>query len=728
MKTFHRLLTFIVLGLVLSFGSAIQRNQAAENGIIPYYLPMALREDEMLQSLGPEGGSIVVMELDPNNTNVLYAGTWGSGMYKSVDAGYTWQIINQGLPYLYINSLAIDPQNPAILYAGTYEHGVYKTTDGGDTWAATGPGLSPIPIVYTIAVDPVTPNVVYVGTRNQQEGPPWGGGLYKSTDGGGTWKKSKLGLTEEWVYDITIDPATHTTIYAASHSKGVFKSVDSAAYWEPINNGITDLSTRSIVIDPTNPDIVYVGTWHYGGVFKTVNGGDSWKPAASGLYHKIYSLNMDPKNPNIIYAGTYRKGIMVTETAGASWHNTGLFPDLVYNVMIDPIDHNQLYAGTMGAGFYISSNRGESWVGSNAGFRATTITGLAADWSTPLAEADSIADSETITNTGVDAIYTSIYGGGIYKTSDLGQSWQGISNGLAEPWVSVLAMSRTDPQTLYAGTDTAGFYITTDGGATWVANNNGLPAPVIAAAAAEDGWIDPTLRPDRFDRAFFEGAPDVLPSAEAATKIVSILAIGVNSFDPLKLYIGTDGQGVFRSQNGGVRWYPTNLKIHKVYAILSDPFTPGIIYAGCDGASNTLYRSIDDGETWKLSNMGLAGLSIYALAADPAIPGTVFAGSNQGVFKTTDSGQTWVSVGLPGIMVTALGVSPASPGKIFAGTYYGLYISEDFGATWKQMNNGLVNAEITSVVMDPTGSPEINLVGTHAGGVYSQGYTFPADK
>jgi photosystem II stability/assembly factor-like uncharacterized protein len=721
MHILRRCPMFFLLVFVLSFGGAVQRNRAADNDIISSYLPLLLREEDSLHSIGPQGGSIVVMEIDPNNTSILYAGTWGSGMYKSVDGGLSWQVINQGLPFLYINSLAIDPQNPLILYAGTYEHGVYKTTDGGATWAATGPGMSPIPIVYTIAVDPVTPNVVYAGTRNQQEGPPWGGGLYKTTNGGETWVKSKLGINEEWVYDITIDPVSPNIIYAATHSKGVFKTVSAGSYWEPVNNGITDLSTRSIVIDPTNTEIVYVGTWHYGGVFKTVNGGSSWKAASSGLYHKIYSLNMDPKNPNIIYAATYRKGIMVTENGGTNWHNTGLYPDMVYNVMIDPRHTSTLFAGTMGDGFYISYDRGENWASSNMGFRAANVTGLAVDWTT------SITGTKILTDTGVDAVYTSLYGGGIYKTIDLGQNWQWISSGLGEAWVHSMAMSRTDPQTLYAGTDSTGFFITIDGGVTWTAGNNGLPEPAVIGAAV-DGWLDPYLRPDLFEQAFFEGVPDPAPSAEAATKVVSILAIGVDSFDPLKLYIGTQGLGIYRSQNGGVRWYATNLKIHTVYAILSDPFTAGILYAGCDGGSNTLYRSLDGGETWKLKNVGMAGLSVYALAADPAIPGTVYAGTNQGIFKSIDNAETWALFGLPGQVVYALGLSQAAPGTIYAGTYYGLYISSDGGATWEPMNNGLVNTEITHLVMDPTGSPLINFIGVRAGGVYTYGYSIPASK
>jgi photosystem II stability/assembly factor-like uncharacterized protein len=724
MHTLRRCLLFVALAFILTLGTPVQRNQAAEDASSTTYLPIAMRDGDYLYSIGPMGGSIVVMEVDPTNTSILYAGTWGSGMYKSYTSGASWTMINQGLPYLYINSLAIDPQNPSILYAGAYDHGVYKTIDGGMTWALTGPGLTDMPIPYVIAVDPVTPNVVYVGTRNHQPGPPWGGGLYKSIDGGGSWKLSKTGITEEWVYDIAIDPWDHNTLYVATHSRGVFKSVNAAERWENVNNGIEDLSTRSIVIDPTNPDIVYVGTWHYGGVFKTVNGGSLWKPAASGLYHKIYALTMDQHNPNIIYAATYRKGIMVTETGGVSWHNTGLNPDFVYGVMLDPNNSNTLYAGTMGDGFFVSNDRGENWAGNYMGFKAASITALAADWTTSMTGTVSLEGSTVITNTGVNAVYASIFGGGVYKTTDLGQSWWKINSGLGEVWVYAIAMSRTDPQRLYAATDTAGFFISTNGGLTWAANNNGLPGPALIDETVGE-WADPTLRPDLFSQAFFEGAPDPLTPDKAAAAIVSILSIGVDSFDANKLYLGTQGLGLFRSTNGGVRWYTSNLKTQIVYTIFSDPFTPGLLYAGCDSSTKTLYRSTDGGANWQAKNVGITGLTVYALAADPLVPGTLYAGTSQGIYKSVDGAETWFPFGLPGVIVSSLGFSQAAPGNFYAGTNVGLYLSKDNGISWKTLNAGLVNTEITSLALAPAGARTINFFGTNGSSVYEQGSALP---
>ena len=719
MQILRRFITLILFIFILSFSRNVQTNQAAEEDIDTTFLPVSFREEEMLVPIGPEGGSIVVMAMDPTNTNILYAGSWGSGMYKSLDGGVHWFLINYGLDYLYINSLVMDPTNPSILYAGTYEGGVYKTTNGGITWMHTGPGLSALPIVYSLAIDPVYPNIVYAGTRNQQPGPPWGGGVYKSTDGGASWIKSNHGLNEDWVYDIKVHPNAHNVVYVATHSKGVYKSTNGGVDWVSDNKGITDLSTRSIVIDPITPSIVYVGTWHYGGVFKSIDSGHTWKAASSGLYSKVYSLHIDPKNTDILYACTYRKGIMVSTNAGDSWHNSGLYPDLVYNVMIDPYDTQVIYAGTMGNGFYKSWDRGTSWIGAYSGIQVTSITGMVAQWSTSGNGATPITNTAVLSDTQLGAIYVSINGGWIVKTTDQGQSWQGAGNGLGEPWVLSLSMSRNDPLTLYAGTETAGFYITYNGGANWASSNNGLPDVSDTNTSTFTGWLDPSLRGDLFDKLFFEEEPDITSPTAPAAKLPSILTIEIDRFNPQNLYIGTGGSGILRSPNGGAHWVLTNLKHQTVYTILSDPFTASVLYAGCEASSNSLYRSIDGGLTWSISNMGIGGLTVYALSADPVTPGLIYAGTSAGLYRSTDAASNWELVGLPDQMVTAVRQYTSNPATIYAGTSKnGLFVSEDSGVSWKPLNKGLVNKEITFAVLDPGGAPYLDLFGTKGGGVY----------
>lgn len=721
MLTLRRCLSFILLGLALSFDNAVQVNQAAGGKIVSSYLPLTLRQEDALYSIGPDGGSIVVMEIDPVYSNILYAGTWGGGMYKSLDGGLSWQPISQGLGDLYINSLELAPGNPAVLYAGTYGYGVFKTMNGGTTWAPTGPGLSQYPVVYTIAVDPTNPDIAYVGTRNKQPGPPWGGGVYKTTNGGVSWNKSSQGLGEDWVYDIKIDPTNPATVYAASHSTGVYKSTNAAGNWAAINNGITDQSTRCLVIDPTHPATVYVGSWHYGGVFKTTDGGNSWMPVDNNLNAKIYSLNMDPTNPNIIYATGYREGIFVTEDGGSYWQSGGLYPDMVYNVMVDPHQGSTLFAGTMGDGFFISKDSGGIWTNSNKGMRVADTTAMAAEWTVPAAstQASSIAVASPI----LTAIYASIYGGGVYKSTDLGQTWQPLNVGLSEKWVLSMARSRTDFQTLYVGTEDFGFFITKDGGMTWSPSNSGLPA--LTVRMNFDAWSGPPLRPVQIDQAFFDGDPGPIGLDEAVVSVGPISVIDVDLFDPQKLYIGTQSQGIFRSVNGGGGWSGTNLNNQMVYAIIGDPFNASELYAGCDASSGALYLSLDGGASWNASNTGLTGLSVYALAADPTTSGLLYAGTSQGVYKSTNSAGSWAPLGLPGQAIWAVGVATSNPGTIYAGTSAGLAISKDGGVTWEVVTRGLVNQEITSLVMNPNFLPQVDLIGTAGGSLYRHGFIAP---
>ena len=159
-----------------------------------------------VRSLGPEGGHIVKLAIDPNDSAVLFAGTWGSGMYKSTDAGAQWMLINDGLDNLFINTVAIDPVTPSTIYIGTQTDGVYKSINGGLSWAAARSGLNQDAIVYSIAIDPLDPRILYAGTRTPGGVPPYGGGVYKSVDGAASWQPANSGLGEDWVYEVAVHP------------------------------------------------------------------------------------------------------------------------------------------------------------------------------------------------------------------------------------------------------------------------------------------------------------------------------------------------------------------------------------------------------------------------------------------------------------------------------------------------------------------------------------------
>jgi hypothetical protein len=196
-----------------------------------------------------------------------------------VSAGFNaWTSIGPEGGWIY--ALAVDPNTPTTLYAGTYGGGVFKSTDGGATWSAVNTGLSN-KSVWALAIDPTAPNTLYAGTY---------GGVFKSTDGGASW--SANGLTGNGVFALAIDPNTPTTLYAGTNG-GVFKSTNSGATWSATGTGPTNV--RALVIDPTTPTTLYAGT--NGGVFKSADGGVNWSATGAGPTNVRASAGNGPDHP-----------------------------------------------------------------------------------------------------------------------------------------------------------------------------------------------------------------------------------------------------------------------------------------------------------------------------------------------------------------------------------------------------------------------------------------------
>ena len=174
-----------------------------------------------------------------------------------------------------IFSLAIDPSTPTTIYAGTW-YGVFKSTDAGDSWTNTGSPYA-APVVF-LAIDPLTPATIYAGIYGLYDGRSLrviGGGVFKSTNGGGSW--TNTGLTDAQVRSLAIDPVTPTTIYAGTGVSGVFKSTDGGGSWT--NIGLTDLHIQSLAIDSLTPTTIYAGT--YDGVFNGARAYADWAGAPS---------------------------------------------------------------------------------------------------------------------------------------------------------------------------------------------------------------------------------------------------------------------------------------------------------------------------------------------------------------------------------------------------------------------------------------------------------------
>jgi photosystem II stability/assembly factor-like uncharacterized protein len=249
----------------------------------------------------------------------------GGGFFKTADRGASWNAINSGIPesksiptsFIDAFSVAIHPQDPNTLFAGIANFqnaGVYKSTDGGGTWIAAGSGLPKSWFaVASFVFDPRSADTVYAVLYDEWEDDAANVhvGIYKTTDGGATWNAVNDGLPPTrwgyvWVTALTIDPKNPTTLYAGTPD-GVFKSTNGGASWTAANSELRE-SISSLAIDPLHPSTVYAGTWNHG-VFKSTDSGSTWNAANSGLTTlNVQTLALDPKDSNRVYAGTYGGG------------------------------------------------------------------------------------------------------------------------------------------------------------------------------------------------------------------------------------------------------------------------------------------------------------------------------------------------------------------------------------------------------------------------------------
>jgi photosystem II stability/assembly factor-like uncharacterized protein len=690
---FNRILIpFILIGLFSLSGQIFSAGQALPNSL---YLPVI--SNDPTGWIGPFGGYIVALAIDPSNPQIVYAGSWGSGVYKSADGGLNWQSANLGLTNLYVNSLAIDPTHPSTIYAGTYHNQVYKSQDGGNSWIWSGAGMQDQAIVYTIAIDPFATSTIYAGTRgiSNNDSPPWNGVVYKSMDAGNSWTpvlKNVGGVdAQDWVYSLVVDPNAHDTIYAATHEHGPYKSSTYGDIWYSIQNELSDLSGRAIIISPdySHGTTLFYGVWHLDTVYKSLDAGSSWfRPDPSIPQAKVYNIAADPLQADTVYLATFNRGIMKTVDGGITWQPGGLQEDEIYSLAINPISSVNLLAGTSGDGLYRSVDSGSSWQRSNPGINNAMVT--------------SVVRSPTDAYT----IFASLYGAGVYQSDNRGQTWWEINAGLDDKFVHQLVMNPTQPGLLYALTDTRGLYQNDlNAGHGWVSVGQGLPLTNTFTPAY---LADHPFATREMQEAFSTPLETTTTSQLSSVNLVTMVYA---PSDPQFAYMGTGGSGVYKSANGGASWQPTGLVGDSILSLAVDLTDNDLVYAVTD-IPGKIKISTDGGDTWMDSYQPL---TFYSLASSPMKSGDLYAGTNQGVYRYHSV--SWKALGLIDQVVTSLATDSSQPNLIFAGTTSGAYYSLDAGLTWKFVDERLRDQTIQSISMDPA-SPNLVYFSTKTHGIY----------
>lgn len=706
-----RIILLLILGLlsvVFTFWTQPVWQGAAE-GSVTIYLPLIKNGDCIVylplvqwtkpiavnEWIGPDGGNIVNLVVDPSNPQVMYAGTFGAGVFKSLDRGRTWTQSSIGIGNLYINSLAIAPNAPNILYAGSYKGMVYKTVDAGATWFPASLGIQDQAVNYSIVVHPQNPDMAMVGTRGQSNpldpySPPWNGVVYVTRNGGESWYPSLdwIGnvwnepLVQDWVYSLLVDPFDPQIVYAASHQTGPLRTSDFGDSWKFIRAGVGDYSSRAFAANPLTLGKVYMGTWSTYGLYRTLNRGDNWGIGYPQDYFpllgnaKIYQIGMNPQYPSEIYLATYSRGVIKTNNDGQSWFLSGLFDTPLYSVLVNP---PEVFVGSVGDGLYRSEDSGATWVRSQSGLQNATITGIVVqpDWD--------------------GLLFTSLDGGGVKYAEQHGRNWVDASNGLITKIVNALVAHPTDTDRMYALTDSAGLFRWDMAEGFWRQLVVGLPAPILletepsgyspehpfAGHQSLEWSFDPPTQPD-------PQSPDL--------NYASLFSLGFQPSNPSIMYLGTQNQGIYLSLDGGLSWRQKGLLSRSVHAVVCVGESTAYAAATATTSPGGVFLTTDYGNNW--THIGLGHLSVYVLYKDSE--DRIWAGTSDGVYLMADG--VWVPMGLSGLPITVLAQHPVDPAYWLAGTTQGAYVSSTSGISWDQTLPELDGRTIQSIAIDPDSS------------------------
>jgi photosystem II stability/assembly factor-like uncharacterized protein len=597
--------------------------------------------------IGPYGGKVTALAVDPVNPEIIYAG--GAGVWKSRDGGATWAEIDEGLPLGILTvALAIDPRDSSTIYLGVDNRGVYKSVDGGASWTPPGVGLEDArQMVFSLAIDPRHSGTVYAGTQP---------GVDKTVDGGATWAPAQHGIPGgSSIRSLAIDPVHPRTLYAAGLNF-VFKTVDGGLSWLPLLGS----SGSALAIDPSSPRTIYFGG---AGVFKSVDGGATWKPARRGLGRRgVTALAVVPRHPRIVYAAT-SSGVFKSTDGAGSWvrADQGLQDTQVLALAVDPTTPHTLYAGTASqaalGGVFQSVDGGASWSARLAGLGGLPINAFTVD---------RVAPATIYASTSL----------GLFVTIDGGSAWS-TAPGLIGGLLSVV-QDPSAPATLYAldascgGPPGPGLCRSLDAGATW--GPIAIPTPFLTALA-----IDP-----RSSRNLY---------------LVDFLSAG--------LFRSTDGGATWAAAVGDI----AQVDLSGVVADPGLPGTLyafGEIPEGLHGpALPRLLKSTDGGVTWTQIQGGIpgvgAGNGVGGLVVDAATD-ALYAESGNQIVKSADGGTSWslIYTSPSGhFLLSAPALAPTNPPAIYVSEDDGLLASADGGATWQLLTSAGLTSRLVQIAVDP---------------------------
>ena len=660
-----------------------------------------------------------------------------------------------------IDDFAVVESHPNVVFVGVASGGVWKTVNNGTTWEPVfdKEGVSTI---GDISIAPSDPSIVWVGSGepNNRQSSSWGDGIYKSTDGGKTWKNMGLAETRH-IGRVLVHPKNPDVVYVAAlghlwgpnPERGVYKTVDGGKTWSQVLKISNDTGISDIAMDPESPDTLYAAAYERrrtpfgfngGGsesaIYKTTDGGVSWKKLSKGLPYESggetgrIGLDVYRKDPNIVYALVQHEkgGIYRSEDKGETWHkmsDTDPRPSYYSQVRIDPT--NDLRIWVLGASMYFSEDGGKTF----STRRVQRIHGdFHALWIDPADPSHIIAGSD----------------GGIHWSYDNGKTWDflntmaigqfyeialdnqkpyRICGGLQDngSWCGPSATPYRDgianeDWTLIHGGD--GFYAAIDSVEPWIVYTEsqdgflarrdlrtGQQRSIKPEAKASEPhyrfqWNSPVAVSSHDHRTIYYGGNYFFKSADRGDSWIRLgndLTTGVDR-NQLQIFGKTPDKSTL-SRHDGVEEFPT------ITTISESPLSPNILWAGTDDGNVQVTR--DGGKTW--SNVAgkvpgvPKGTYVSRVVASRSSEGAAYVtfdghrsdDYNVYIFSTSDYGETWKPLrnGIPDSAGTVhvLREHRRNVNLLFAGTEFGLWISWDRGANWTAFKNNFPTVPVDDI-------------------------------
>ncbi|HEY9771473.1 MAG TPA: YCF48-related protein [Coleofasciculaceae cyanobacterium] len=599
------------------------------------------------------------LAVSSQSKETLFLSTLGDGIYKSQDGGASWNKVNQGLETLSIDLVAISPDSADVVFAAGTESGLYKTENGGTSWSTVTPGENKI---KAIAFNPN--NQIIVGDDR--------GNLYSSTDRGKNWQPLTTLENSGAIQAVAISPRykTDRTVWVGTEKAGIWQTLDGGVSFLPVNNGISDRSIMSLAISPNyETDLtILASTWHEG-VFRSTDGGKSWNKQSRGLKKHAQAdttLYKSPHFSDLSISATYSQdktlllagfdGVFKSTNGGRSWRdvNIGKGTTSIRNIAISPnYQHDSTVAiSTIYQGVYLSRDRGATWTPINRGLGTDRLlkqnliaetgnlvfspdyssddTILASSWGSlakttnrgkfwhkfwvpkPLRRdsymvvSPNFASDQAKPGSEADrTVYLVTLPGKILKSTDGGKNFSRVGEiGEQAAFIPSLAISPNfaRDRTLYIGNFTGGVYKSVDAGATW---------QPIKGLVAKDDYAKLAISPNyQSDRTVFAGTAKGLfvtqdggtswrklpGTAYGGDSYIETIAVSPNYQSDRTFLISVRGEGLFKTADGGTTF--TQVGDYLTGELMFSPaYSVDQTIYGSSGAE--LYRSTNGGDAWQ---------------------------------------------------------------------------------------------------------------------------------